>query len=72
MAKLTSKRSFSAKTKGNVTRKTKKAINPTYGKKGSGWINDPKKAAYNKTHQGNGCLSLILLFFAFIFFLICL
>ena len=50
------KKSFSAKTKGRATRTIKRACNPCYGKKGSGWINDPKRAAYNhlynKTTQG--------------------
>ena len=50
------KKSFSAKTKGRATRTIKRACNPCYGKKGSGWINDPERAAYNhlynKTTQG--------------------
>ncbi|EGP4756435.1 MULTISPECIES: hypothetical protein [Enterococcus] len=29
----------------------KKAVIPGYGKKGSGWIKDPKKAAYNKVYK---------------------
>ena len=50
------KKSFSARTKGRATRTIKRACNPYYGKKGSGWINDPERAAYNhlynKTTQG--------------------
>ena len=50
------KKSFSARTKGRATRTIKRACNPCYGKKGSGWINDPERAAYNhlynKTTQG--------------------
>ena len=50
------KKSFSAKTTGRATRTIKRACNPYYGKKGSGWINDPERAAYNhlynKTTQG--------------------
>ena len=33
--------------------KLKKAIISGYGKKGSGWIKNPKKAAYNKVYQQN-------------------
>ena len=29
----------------------KKALIPGYGKKGSGWIKNPKKAAYNKVYK---------------------
>ena len=50
------KKSFCARTKGRATRTNKRACNPCYGKKGSGWINDPERAAYNhlynKTTQG--------------------
>lgn len=45
------KKSISARTKGRVTRTVKGAINPTYGKKGMGWVNDPGKAAYNKVYN---------------------
>ena len=45
------KRSFSARTKGRATRALKKAVIPGYGKKGSGWIKNPKKAAYNKVYH---------------------
>lgn len=45
------KKSISARTKGAVKRKIKKAINPLYGKKGMGWVNNPKKAAYNKVYK---------------------
>ena len=50
------KKSFSAKTTGRATRTINRTCNPYYGKKGSGWINDPERAAYNhlynKTTQG--------------------
>lgn len=59
------KKSFSAKTTGSATRKIKASINPTYGKKGSGLINDPKKTSYNKvynkTTKSTGCLFYFLL-----------
>lgn len=45
------KKSISARTKGKVTRSIKSSINPLYGKKGMGWINNPKKAAYNKIYN---------------------
>ncbi|MDT2524479.1 hypothetical protein [Enterococcus raffinosus] len=45
------KKSFSARTTGKAKRQLKKAVVPGYGKKGSGWIKDPKKAAYNKVYN---------------------
>ena len=45
------KKSISARTKGKVTRTIKKAINPTYNKKGMGLINDPKKSIYNSIYN---------------------
>ena len=45
------KKSFSAKTKGRATKTIKRACNPYYGKKGSGWINDPERAAYNHLYN---------------------
>ena len=45
------KKSISARTKGRATRAVKKALIPGYGKKGTGWIKDPKKAAYNKVYN---------------------
>ena len=45
------KRSFKARTTGKAKRAVKKALSPGYGKKGSGWIKNPKKAAYNKVYN---------------------
>ncbi|WP_370813000.1 hypothetical protein [Butyricicoccus pullicaecorum] len=45
------KKSISARTKGRATRAVKKALIPGYGKKGMGWIKDPKRAAYNKVYN---------------------
>ena len=45
MRKPSFKKSFSAR------RAVKKALIPGYGKKGSGWIKNPKKAAYNKIYR---------------------
>ena len=45
------KKSISARTTGRLNRAVKKAIIPGYGKKGMGWITNPKKAAYNKVYH---------------------
>lgn len=45
------KKSFKARTTGKAKRKLKKAVIPGYGKKGMGWINNPKKAVYNKIYN---------------------
>ena len=45
------KKSISARTKGRATRAVKKALIPGYGKKGMGWIKDPKRATYNKVYN---------------------
>lgn len=45
------KKSISARTTGRATRSVKRAVNPTYGKKGMGWVNNPSKAAYNKVYN---------------------
>lgn len=43
--------SIKAKTTGKLKRKVKSSINPLYGKKGMGLINDPKKSVYNKVYS---------------------
>lgn len=45
------KKSIKARTTGKAKRAVKKAIIPGYGKKGTGWIKNPKKAAYNKVYN---------------------
>lgn len=45
------KKSFRARTTGRAKRAVKKALIPGYGKKGMGWIRDPKKAMYNKVYN---------------------
>lgn len=45
------KSSIKARTTGKVKRMAKKSINPLYGKKGMGFINNPKKAIYNKIYN---------------------
>lgn len=51
MRKPSLKKSIKARTTGKAKRAVKKAIIPGYGKKGMGWVNDPKKAAYNKVYN---------------------
>lgn len=51
MRKPSIKKSISARTTGKIKRSIKKAIIPGYGKKGMGWIRNPKKAAYNKIYN---------------------
>ncbi len=45
------KKSIKARTTGKAKRAVKKAVIPGYGKKGTGWIKNPKKAAYNKVYR---------------------
>ena len=45
------KKSIKARTTGKAKRAVKKAIIPGYGKKGMGWVKNPKKAAYNKIYN---------------------
>ena len=45
------KKSLKARTTGKLKRKVKKALIPGYGKKGMGWIKNPRKAAYNKVYN---------------------
>lgn len=45
------KKSLKARTTGRLKRKIKSTINPFYGKKGMGWIRDPKRALYNKVYN---------------------
>jgi hypothetical protein len=45
------KKSLKARTTSKLKREIKKSINPLYGKKGMGLINNPKKALYNKVYK---------------------
>lgn len=49
--KVNLKSSFKARTTGKLKRKAKRAVNPFYGKKGIGWIKNPKKAAHNAVYH---------------------
>ena len=44
-------RSFKARTTGKITRSLKSSVNPLYGKKGMGYINDPKRAVKNAIYS---------------------
>ena len=51
MRKPSIKKSFKARTTGKAKRKIKKALIPGYGKKGMGYIKNPKKVVYNKVYK---------------------
>lgn len=51
MRKPSLKKSIKSRTTGKAKRALKKAVIPGYGKKGTGWLKDPKKAAYNKVYK---------------------
>ena len=51
MRKPSIKKSMKARTTGKLKRKVKGTINPFYGKKGMGWVRDPKRAMYNKVYR---------------------
>lgn len=51
MRKPSMKKSIKARTTGRAKRAVKKAVIPGYGKKGMGWVKNPKKAAYNKVYN---------------------
>ena len=70
---------ISARTTGKIKRTVNKAVNPLYGKKGMGFINNPSKAVYNKVYNKtttsvdniiNGIFSTILILII-IFFAVC-
>ena len=45
------KKSLKARTIGKTKRIAKRVINPAYGNKGIGYINNPKKALYNSVYN---------------------
>lgn len=51
MRKPSITKSLKARTTAKYKRKVKKALISGYGKKGMGWIKNPKKAAYNKVYK---------------------
>ena len=51
MRKPSLTRSLKARTTSKWKRQAKKTIIPGYGKKGMGWVKNPKKAMYNKVYH---------------------
>lgn len=51
MRKPSLKKSIKARTTGKLKRQVKKAVIPGYGKKGMGYVKNPKKAIYNKVYN---------------------
>lgn len=51
MRKLSLKKSLKARTTGKWKRQAKRAINPLYGKKGIGFIKNPKKSVNNAIYH---------------------
>lgn len=45
------KRSLKARTTARAKRAVKRALIPGYGRKGMGWLKNPRKAAYNKVYR---------------------
>ena len=45
------KKSIKAKTTGKIKRQINKTVNPLYGKKGIGYIKNPKQAVKNKIYN---------------------
>jgi hypothetical protein len=44
-------RSIRARTTGALKRTIKRSVNPQYGKKGTGWTRNPRKALYNTVYH---------------------
>lgn len=51
MRKPSLKKSIAARTTGRAKRALKRLLIPGYGKKGMGWLRNPKKALYNKMYR---------------------
>ena len=51
MRKPSFKKSIAARTTGRAKRSIKRALIPGYGKKGMGWIKNPRKAAYDTVYR---------------------
>ena len=56
-------KSIGARTSGRVIRSINRSVNPYYGKKGMGWVNNPRKAGYNKVYNKTSCPSVDVLVF---------
>ena len=44
-------RSIRARTTGRLKRSVKRAVIPYYGRRGSGWVKNPRRAAYNALYR---------------------
>jgi hypothetical protein len=51
MRKPSLRKSIAARTTGRAKRAVKKVLIPGYGRKGMGWITNPRKALYNKVYR---------------------
>lgn len=51
MRKPSIKKSIKARTTGKIKRKVKKSVNPLYGKKGMGFVKNPKQSVKNKIYH---------------------
>ncbi len=51
MRKLSLKKAIKGRTTGKIKRKVKKSVNPLYGKKGMGFIKNPKQSVKNKIYH---------------------
>ena len=51
MRKPSIKKSFKVRTTSKYKRRLKRSIIPGYGKKGMGWLKNPKRAAYKKIYR---------------------
>ena len=49
------RKSERTRTSGRVTRSINRSVNPYYGKKGMGWVNNPRKEGYNKVYNQTSC-----------------
>ena len=63
------RKSVSARTTGRLTRTANRSINPYYGNKGMGWVNDSHRAAYNKVYYKTtiSIFCVVILFFLVLF-----
>lgn len=51
MRKFSPMRSVRARTTGKMKRALKARVVPGYGRKGMGWVKNPRRAAYNKVYR---------------------
>lgn len=49
--KFSLKKRIAARTTGRITRMMKRSVNPFYGKKGMGWVKNPRRAAYSYAYS---------------------